>query len=58
MPRGFDGDLMRVPFKHDGILHWALNGWQVNGILSLYDGLPFTVLSATNTLKIRGTSHA
>ena len=35
-----------------------MNGWQVNGILSLYDGLPFTVLSATNTLNVGATSHA
>ncbi len=47
-----------LPFKHEGLLHWAVNGWQLNGILSLYDGLPFTVLSATNTLNIGGTSHA
>jgi hypothetical protein len=47
-----------LPFKHDGFLHWAVNGWQLNGILSLYDGLPFTVYSATNTLNIGGTSHA
>jgi len=47
-----------LPFHHDGLLHWAVNGWQLNGILSLYDGLPFTVLSATNTLNTGGGSHA
>ena len=47
-----------LPFKHDGFLHWAVNGWQLNGILSIYDGLPFTVLSATNTLNTGATSHA
>lgn len=47
-----------LPFKHNGFLHWAVNGWQVNGILSIYDGLPFTVLSATNTLNNGATSHA
>jgi hypothetical protein len=30
----------------------------LNGILSIYDGLPFTVLSATNTLNTGATSHA
>jgi outer membrane receptor protein involved in Fe transport len=47
-----------LPFQHNGPLHWLVNGWQVNGILSLYDGLPFTVLSATNTLNNGATSHA
>ena len=47
-----------LPFKHDGFLHWAVNGWQLNGILSIYDGLPFTVLSATNTLNTGATSNA
>jgi hypothetical protein len=47
-----------LPFKHDGFLHWVVNGWQLNGILSIYDGLPFTVLSATNTLNNGATSHA
>jgi hypothetical protein len=47
-----------LPFKHSGPLHWAVNGWQLNGILSIYDGIPFTVLSATNTLNTGGGSHA
>ncbi|MGH9352222.1 MAG: TonB-dependent receptor, partial [Terriglobia bacterium] len=29
-----------------------VQGWQVNGILTLWDGLPFSVESATNTLNI------
>jgi hypothetical protein len=32
----------------------ALGGWQINGIASIYSGLPFTVTSAVNTLN--GTS--
>lgn len=47
-----------LPFKQDGFLKWVVNGWQLNGILSIYDGLPFTVLSATNTLNNGATSHA
>ena len=47
-----------LPFKQAGFLKWVVNGWQLNGILSIYDGLPFTVLSATNTLNTGATSHA
>ena len=35
-----------------------MTGWQLNGILSLYDGLPFSVNSATNTLNTGGSSRA
>ena len=47
-----------LPFRQEGLLKWVVNGWQLNGILSLYDGLPFTVYSATNTLNAGATSHA
>jgi hypothetical protein len=33
-------------------------GWQLNGILSLYDGLPFTVNSSTNTLNTGSSTRA
>ncbi|HKA00877.1 MAG TPA: TonB-dependent receptor, partial [Candidatus Solibacter sp.] len=47
-----------LPFKGSGILHHAARGWQLNGILNMYTGLPFTVLSASNTLNIAGRSRA
>jgi hypothetical protein len=33
-------------------------GWQANGILSLFTGLPFTVSSAVNTLNGSGSQRA
>jgi outer membrane receptor protein involved in Fe transport len=47
-----------LPFRARGPLRHAFGGWQVNGILSLYDGLPFTVNSATNTLNIGSGTRA
>jgi hypothetical protein len=45
--------------------HWngpawnaLVGGWQLNGILSLYGGLPFTVTSSVNTLNGSGTQRA
>jgi hypothetical protein len=46
------------PIRAAGFLGRAVNGWQLNGILSLYDGLPFSVQSASNTLNTGGTSRA
>jgi hypothetical protein len=48
----------QLPIKGSGILNHAVRGWQVNGILNMYTSLPFTVLSATNTLNIAGRSRA
>lgn len=47
-----------LPFRTSGRLRQAVEGWQFNGILSLYSGLPFTVVSATNTLNIAASSRA
>ena len=47
-----------LPFKTSGPLRYAVQGWQLNGILSLYSGIPFSVQSASNTLNIGGTSRA
>ena len=47
-----------LPFRASGWLRHAIEGWQLNGILSLYTGLPFTVQSATNTLNIGANSRA
>jgi hypothetical protein len=36
----------QLPFKADGRLRPAVEGWQVNAILQYFDGLPFSVTSA------------
>jgi hypothetical protein len=48
----------QLPFRRPGRLRHVIEGWQLNGILSLYTGLPFTVQSATNTLNIGSGSRA
>lgn len=48
----------QIPIKFTGRLETAFGGWQTNGILSLYDGLPFSVNSATNSLNIGSGSRA
>ncbi len=40
-----------LPFQATGVLKQVVQGWQLNGILSLYSGLPFSVGSASNTLN-------
>ena len=47
-----------LPWNTSGWLNPVVAGWQVNGILSLYDGLPFSVASATNTLNIGSGTRA
>ncbi len=47
-----------LPVKIDGPARYVLGGWQTNGILSLYDGLPFSVASATNSLNIGSGTRA
>jgi hypothetical protein len=47
-----------LPFKSSGFQRHLVGGWQLNGILSLYTGLPFTVQSATNGLNIAASSRA
>jgi hypothetical protein len=47
-----------LPFRASGALRQAVEGWQLNGILSLYGGLPFTVNSANNTLNIGSGTRA
>src|SRR5262249_32328156 len=47
-----------LPFKSSGFLRYVVRSWQLNGILSLYTGIPFTVQSATNTLNIGMGSRA
>jgi outer membrane receptor protein involved in Fe transport len=46
------------PFLHDGGLAAAvLGGWQVNGLLSLYSGSPFTVTSSGTSLDLPGSTQ-
>jgi hypothetical protein len=47
-----------LPIKVEGAANHVAGGWQVNGILSLYDGLPFSVGSATNSLNIGSGTRA
>jgi hypothetical protein len=47
-----------LPVKASGPLNRVIGGWQTNGILSLYDGLPFSVNSATNSLNIGSGTRA
>jgi hypothetical protein len=47
-----------LPFHASGKLQPLVGGWQTNGILSLYQGIPFSVPSATNTLNIGSGSRA
>jgi outer membrane receptor protein involved in Fe transport len=47
-----------LPFHAQGALNLLVGGWQLNGILSLFDGLPFSVQSATNTLNISSGTRA
>jgi hypothetical protein len=47
-----------IPLHAPGAFNVLAGGWQLNGILSLYDGLPFSVQSATNTLNIGSGTRA
>jgi hypothetical protein len=47
-----------LPLHTAGRLNQLVGGWQLNGILSLYNGLPFSVNSATNTLNTGGSTRA
>jgi hypothetical protein len=47
-----------LPFHSSGRLRPLVQGWQANGILSVYSGIPFSVLAATNTLNIGSGSRA
>ena len=56
-PNGFNAPrrlvtsfMYELPFKANGGLNHVIGGWQVNGILSLYDGFPLRVTSP-NTLN-------
>jgi Carboxypeptidase regulatory-like domain/TonB dependent receptor-like, beta-barrel len=41
-----------------GVVQAFVGGWQVNGIVQLYSGFPFTVTTAVNTLNGSGAQRA
>lgn len=41
-----------LPFKASGVLNSFVQGWQLNTIVTLSDGIPFSVLSSSNSLGI------
>ncbi len=47
-----------LPFHSSGMMNRVVGGWQLNGILSLFPGLPFSVNSASNTLNNGSSSRA
>jgi hypothetical protein len=47
-----------LPFKPSGLAGILARGWQANGILSVYSGLPFSVGSSTNTLNTGDSARA
>ncbi len=47
-----------LPLRAPGAWNTIAGGWQLNGIVSLYGGLPFSVQSATNTLNIGSGTRA
>jgi hypothetical protein len=48
-----------LPFGHTahGVTRALVNGWQANGILTLYRGLPFAPTSSINTLNGSGSQR-
>ncbi len=40
-----------------GVSQALLGGWQINGVLNLYTGFPFTPVNATNSLNAPGLSQ-
>ncbi|MGH9628192.1 MAG: TonB-dependent receptor domain-containing protein [Bryobacteraceae bacterium] len=47
-----------LPFRTSGVSNLFIGGWQLNGILSLYTGFPFSVASSVNTLNIGSGTRA
>jgi len=42
-----------LPLKGSGVTRHFVQGWQLNGIVTLSDGIPFNVLAGTNQLGIQ-----
>ena len=47
----------RAHLNHKGLLSFLAGGWQLNGIVSLYSGLPFTVSASGTSLALPGSSQ-
>jgi hypothetical protein len=59
LPQRFVGSFVyQLPFRAAGFRRYLVEGWEINGILNLYSGLPFSVQSASNTLNIGTGSRA
>jgi hypothetical protein len=53
IPNRFVGSInYSLPFQGSGWLRPAVKGWQLNAILSYFDGLPFSVSSGSNSLGL------
>ncbi len=53
LPNRFVGSVnYTLPFRGSGILRPLVQGWQLNGILTYSDGIPFSVLAGSNSLGV------
>ncbi len=53
IPNRFVGSInYSLPFQGSGLLGPVVKGWQLNAILSYFDGLPFSVSSGSNSLGL------
>lgn len=53
IPNRFVGSVnYSLPFQGSGLLGHVVRGWQLNAILSYFDGLPFSVTSGSNSLNV------
>jgi hypothetical protein len=44
-------------FKHEGLAHYVLGGWQISGITTAQTGLPFTVTNGTTYTDNAGVAN-
>jgi hypothetical protein len=53
LPNRFVGSVnYTLPFRGSGRLRSLVQGWQLNGILTYSDGIPFSVLAGANSLGV------
>jgi hypothetical protein len=53
IPNRFVGSVnYTLPFKDHGAVRPLIQGWQLNGILTYSDGIPFSVLAGANSLGV------
>jgi len=46
-----------LPFKHDGALGWAVNGWQIAGLFSALSGTPIDIQASGALLRAPGNQQ-